>query len=200
MSARTGAVPNFLQAIVHGDDAAIDRASSWAREAKDVIIAERLRRMAMRIVISVEIQLNKPEKNALPVRLDVADMARTARELRVQLVKASRGEAAEVAAALIDQISSLGDGSKADKRSLQLIKELSMATYAAFANGESLERSKDEIDRTVANLRARLQTRSADGKLRAQIEAARAKAVSEAQDTADDTGQADSAGIKRAAM
>ncbi|WP_417492184.1 response regulator receiver protein [Maricaulis sp.] len=193
-------VPNFLQAIVHGDDAAIDRASSWAREAKDVIIAERLRRMAMRIVISVEIQLNKPEKNALPVRLDVADMARTARELRVQLVKASRGEAAEVAAALIDQISSLGDGSKADKRSLQLIKELSMATYAAFANGESLERSKDEIDRTVANLRARLQTRSADGKLRAQIEAARAKAVSEAQDTADDTGQADSAGIKRAAM
>ncbi|WP_417476029.1 response regulator [Maricaulis sp.] len=193
-------VPNFLQAIVNGDDAAIDRASSWAREAKDVIIAERLRRLAMRIVISVEIQLTKPENSAMTVRLDVVDMARTARELRVQMVKASRSEAAEVAAALIDQIASLGDGTGAPRRTLQLIKELSMATYAAYANGESLERSKDEIERTVANLRVRLQTRSADERIRAQIEAAKAKDAGDADATADDTGQAASAGIKRAAM
>lgn len=194
------AVPNFLQAMVNGDDAAISRANSWVREAQDVVIAERLRRMAMRIVISVEIQLTKPTDGSMPVRLDVLDMARTARELRVQLIKAARAEAAEVGTALIEQITSLGDGAGASARTLQLIKELAMATYAAFANGESLERSKDEIDRTVANLRARLQSRSADEKLRVQLEAAKAKAAGGADATADTTGQAASAGIKRAAM
>ena len=194
------AVPNFLQAMVNGDEAAIERASSWVREAQDVVIAERLRRMAMRIVISVEIQLTKPENSTAPVKLDIIDMARTARELRVQLMKASRAEAAEVATALLEQITSLGNGVTPSNRTLQLIKELSMATYAAFANGESLERSKDEIGRTVANLRTRLQNRSVDEKLRAQLEAAKAKPADAADGTADDTGQAGGAGIKRAAM
>lgn len=194
------AVPNFLQAMVNGDDDAIERAGSWVREAQEAVISERLRRMAMRIVVSVEIQLTKPENSTTPVRLDVVDMARTARELRVQLIKASRPEAAEVATALIEQITALGTGENATSRALQLIKELAMAAYAAFANGDSLERSKDEIGRTVANLRTRMQTRSVDQRIRAQVEASKAKAAGSADGTADDTGQAGEAGIKRAAM
>lgn len=194
------AVPNFLQAMVSGDEAAINRANSWVREAQEVVIAERLRRLAMRIVISVEIQLTKPADGAMPVKLDVIDMARTARELRVQLIKASRAEAAEVATALVDQITALGHGAAVTNRTLQLIKELAMATYAAFANGESLERSKDEIGRTVANLRTRLQSKSVDEKIRAQLDAAQGQPGVAAGGTADATGQGGSAGIKRAAM
>ena len=52
----------------------------------------------------------------------------------------------------------------------------------------------------MANLRVRLQTRSADERIRAQIEAAKAKDAGDAEATADETGQAAGAGIKRAAM
>lgn len=185
-------VPNFLHATVMNDEEALSRAGSWLREAQEAVLGERLRRMAMRIVISIEMQLTKPPEGTPPMKLDVADLARTSRELRVQMIKGSRAEAGEVAAALVDQVAGLGDGSEATTRNLQLIKELAMATYAAYANGDSLDRSKDEIDRTVANLRTRLQTRSVDEKLRAQVNAA--------SGTADETGQGESAGIKRAAM
>ena len=84
-----------------------------------------------------------------PVRLDVNDLSRSARELKAQLIKANRREASEVAEALIDQIRALGDGGNAPASALRLIKELAMGAYAAFANGDTLERSKDEIGRTV---------------------------------------------------
>ncbi len=195
-------VPNFLQATVENDYEALNNANQWIREARETVTAERLRRLAMRIVITVELQLSKAGAGDNPlVRLDVADLGRSARELKAQLIKANRREAAEVAEALIDQIRAMGDGSSVPASSLRLIKELSMGAYAAFANGETLERSKDEIGRTVTNLRKRLQAKAELAQRRAELAAEQAATSGEGEDaTADDAGQDQNAGIKRAAM
>jgi len=196
-------VPNFLQATVENDYEALNDANNWIREAREAVTAERLRRLAMRIVISVELQMSKSsQSDGPPVRLDVNDLSRSARELKAQLIKANRREASEVAEALIDQIRALGDGGNAPASALRLIKELAMGAYAAFANGDTLERSKDEIGRTVTNLRKRLQAKADIAQRRAEIEAEEAARAGDAGETgtADDAGQDESAGIKRAAM
>lgn len=56
-------VPNFLQATVENDQEALNDAANWVREARETVTAERLRRLAMRIVISVELQLSKDKRN-----------------------------------------------------------------------------------------------------------------------------------------
>lgn len=189
------AVPNFLQATVENDTAMLSEANGWVREAKAMVAAERLRRVAMRIVITVEMQLKRGE-GGTPIPLDVKDLGRAGRELRTQLIKAGRQEAAEVAEALLDQIRALGDGSDAPDSAMRLIKELAMGAYAAFADGDSLERSSDEISRTVTNLRKRLQAKAAVEKRRAAVAAQQESA----QPTADDAGQPGTPGIKRGAM
>jgi len=190
-------VPNFLRALIENDHQALSDANNWIREARETVTAERLRRLAMRIVISAELQLSHLAGGGRPpVRLDVNDLARTTRELKAQLIKSNRREAAEIAEALIDQIRALGDGANAPASSLRLIKELAMASYAAFANGDSLERSRDEIGRTVSNLRKRLVAKAEAAQRRADL----AATAGDDDDTADDAGQVDTPGIKRAAM
>ena len=98
---------------------------------------------------------------------------------------------------MLDQITALGDGNQAPASTLKLIKELAMGAYAAFANGDTLERSKDEIGRTVTNLRKRLKAKA---DLAAQRRAQEAAERAEQSDTADDAGQGQEPGIKRAAM
>lgn len=185
-SAQTLEVPNLLQAVVEGDTEALSRGSQWIQEAKSTVSAERIRRVAMRIVVGVELYMGGT-KDGSYAKLDIDDMAKTSRELRAQLIKASRAEAAEVAQALIDQIGSLKPD-EAPAASLKLIKELAMGAYAAFANGDGLEKSRDEIDRTVASLRKRLQARAA------------AVQVQQAAQAADGAGQSEQAALKRAAM
>lgn len=185
-SAQALDVPNILKAVVEGDTEALAKGSQWIQAAKSTVMAERIRRVAMRVVVSVELYLSGSKDGAAP-KLDLEDMAKAARELRAQMIKANRAEAAEVAQALIDQIGAV----KADDvapGTLKLIKELSMGAYAAFANGDGLEKSRDEIDRTVASLRKRLQARAA------------AVQAQQAAQAADDAGQGQQAAIKRAAM
>ena len=69
-----------------------------------------------------------------------------------------------------------------------------MGSYAAFANGDTIERSKDEIGRTVSNLRKRLQARAEANQRKAEM------AATATAQTADDAGQDGSPDIKRAAM
>jgi DNA-binding response OmpR family regulator len=183
------AVPNFLKATVEGDLESLAKAANWIKEANGTIITERMRRLAMRIVVTIELQLSQNTEAGKSIKLDFEDLTRTARELKAQLLKAKRPEAAEVAEALNEQIKTLhGEGGVTDS-GLRLTKELAMGAFAAYANGESIERSKDEIGRTVSGLRKRIQHRS---------DMASQKATEE--EAADDAGQDGSAGIKRAAM
>ena len=185
-------VPNLLRATVERDTEALSRGSQWIKEAKATVTGERLRRIAMRIVVSVELQLSKGDGEA-GANLDIEDMLRSTRELKAQLIKMERAEAAEIAEALIEQISSISTAEAgAPSDSLKLIKELSMGAYAAYANGDSLERSRDEIDRTVSNLRKRLKALAEEARRRAELAAAEAEA--------QDTGQEPSTELKRAAM
>ena len=75
-----------------------------------------------------------------------------------------------------------------------------MGAYAAFANGDTLERSKDEIGRTVSNLRKRLQAKADLAQRRAELAAEQSARTDGEGATADDAGQDETAGIKRAAM
>ncbi len=191
-SAQSIEVPNLLRAMVEQDTDALSRGSQWIREANSAVAGERMRRVAMRIVVNVELFLSHPEtgKN---VKLDADDMMRSARELKAQLVRAERREAAEIAEALTDQIATLqAEEGDPPIDTLKLIKELSMGAYAAYANGDSLERSRDEIGRTVSNLRKRLEARAEEVKRRAELAAVEAEA--------DEAGQDQSATLKRAAM
>jgi len=185
-------VPNLLKATVEADTEALSRGAKWIKEAKSTVTGERLRRIAMRIVVNVELHMSKGAGN-LAAKLETDDMQKSARELRAQLLRAERREAAEITEALIDQISSLDECKGAlPVDTLKLIKELSMGAYAAYANGDSLERSRDEIDRTVSNLRKRLQARAEEAKRRAEIAAVEGEA--------DGSGQDGEPELKRAAM
>lgn len=186
-------VPNFLKAVVEGDTQAIAEGAKWVKAARDTVNAERIRRVAMRAVVAVELQLAPRETTDVAPKLDFKDLMRTARELKAQLVAAKREEAAEVAEALIEQITSLAKSGDLQPASLQLIKELAMGAYAAYANGDSLERSKNEIGRTVSNLRKRI-------KERAKTAAARKAALEAQQESEQESSQDDGSGIKRAAM
>lgn len=184
-------VPNLLKAVVQGDAEALARGSKWIKEAKSTVASERLRRMAMRIVVTVELYLSGGSETSAAIDSD--DILRSARELKAQLVKEDRREAAEIADALLDQVNELSAQKDAPQLdALKLIKELSMGAYAAYANGESLERSRDEIDRTVGNLRKRLKARADETRRKAE------QAAAEAQ--LEGTGQDEPAELKRAAM
>jgi DNA-binding response OmpR family regulator len=194
-------VPNILKAMVENDQDALSTAAGWIQEAKETVRAERLRRLAMRIVVSVELHASKSKADdRLPMKLDTSDLLRTGRELKAQLIKAQRAEAAEIAEALLDQVRSMGDGGDVRVSNLKLVKELAMGAYAAFANGDTLERSKDEIGRTVTNLRKRLKAKAeAVQQRRADIAAQQARSEAD-NDTAVGAGQGAEPGIKRAAM
>ena len=86
----------------------------------------------MRIVVGVELYMGGTKDGSY--KLDIDDMAKTSRELRAQLIKASRAEAAEVAQALIDQIGSLKPD-EAPAASLKLIKELAMGPMLPLPMG-----------------------------------------------------------------
>ena len=194
-------VPNVLKATVEGDTEALSDAASWIKEANDTIVAERLRRMAMRIVVSIELQLAKDDETKPSVKLDLDDIARTARELKIQLIKAKRPEAVEVAEALLGQVDALSGENGITDKGLRLTKELAMGTYAAYADGGSLERSKNEIGRTVTSLKKRINTRTAStARKKAEMEKAADKAEADGGNTADDAGHDGGTGIKRAAI
>ncbi|WP_421791548.1 response regulator [Hyphobacterium sp.] len=147
-------VPNTLQAKADGDEEALRVAYRGIRESKKHIEAERVRRLAMRIVVTAELQF---DSSAGPAKaFDPADIMRSARELRDQLEKANRVDAVQVSEALIDHARNFRNPEERNVKNFRLIKELAIGVYAAYADGESLERAKDEIARTVKALRKRL--------------------------------------------
>jgi len=83
-------------------------------------------------------------------------MMRTSRELRDQLEQGGRYEAVQVAEALIDHVRNFRNPEERNVKNFRLAKELAIGTFAAYADGETLEKAKDEIASTVNALRKRL--------------------------------------------
>lgn len=154
-------VPNTLQAIVEGDAETQARAQAWIAEARQTVEAERVRRIAMRVVISLELLIGTPSNpNG---RFDYPDIIHAARELRLQLELSGRLEALQVAEALLEQVRAFKAPDERTAKNFKLAKELALGAYAAYANGSSIERSQDEIKRTVSALRKRLLTKTEPG-------------------------------------
>ena len=197
-------VPNILQAMVQKDEAALAEAASRVSQARQTIDAERIRRTAMRIVIAAELRISMESQDDKPA-FDLSDLDRTARDLKSQLVRTRRREAADVAGALIEHLQSMAEEGGVTSANLRLVKELAMGAFAASGDDSSLERSKDEIARTVVNLRKRIQQRAEEAAAKAEARAAAAEAEGEggepgAESAGDDAGQGEQAGLKRAAM
>ncbi|MBI1235265.1 MAG: response regulator [Alphaproteobacteria bacterium] len=147
-------VPNTLQAKADGNEDQLREAYQGIREAKKQIESERIRRLAMRVVVTAELQF---DSKAGPAKVfDPADMMRTARELRDQLEQGGRYEAVQVAEALIDHVRNFRNPEERNVKNFRLAKELAIGTFAAYADGETLEKAKDEIASTVKALRKRL--------------------------------------------
>jgi|TARA_R100000152_G_C6756539_1_gene180317 DNA-binding response OmpR family regulator len=155
------AVPNTLRATVEGDEEALAKAESWIGEARRTVESERVRRLAMRIVVAME--LNADPQTASSATADLSDVIRTARELTETLNSSGRIEAMQVAEALLEQVRAFKRPDERSTSNFKLAKELAVGAFAAYANGESIERSQDEIDKTVATLRKRLLSRDAHG-------------------------------------
>lgn len=147
-------VPNTLQAKADGDEEQLREAYMGIRETKKQIEGERIRRLAMRIVVTTELQF---DSKAGPAKaFDPADMMKAARELRDQLEQCGRYDAVQVAEALIDHARNFRNPEERNVKNFRLAKELAIGTYAAYANGQSLEKAENEIASTVQALRTRL--------------------------------------------
>lgn len=152
-------VPNTLRATVEGDEDALAKANTWIKEARQTVESERVRRLAMRIVVAMELQADP--QTAQTAKMDIADVIRTTRQLRETLQDSGRIEAVQVGEALLEQVRAFKRPGECTARNCKLAKELAVGAYAAYANGASIERSHDEIGKTVATLRKRLLSRDA---------------------------------------
>lgn len=150
--------PNTLKAAVEGDEEEMHRAGAWIREAQATVEHERLRRLCMRIVVGMEVALREMRANREP-QLDVGDLERSAKELRMRLSRAKAREAGRVAQALAEVVETLKTAEGFTSANLGLAKELAMGAYAAFAGGEDgagIPGAGEEIERTVEALRKRM--------------------------------------------
>ncbi|TGY87432.1 response regulator receiver protein [Marinicauda algicola] len=157
--------PNTLKAAVEGDEDEMNRAAAWIREAQQTVEHERLRRLCMRIVVGMEVAVREKQANREP-QLDIGDLERSAKELRMRLSRAKAREAGRVAQALTEVVESLKTPDGFTSSNLGLAKELAMGAYAAYAGGDGdsgIPGAGDEIERTVEALRKRMKAQQQNG-------------------------------------
>lgn len=147
--------PNTLQVVTEGDEDAIDEANRWIAEARRTVESERIRRLCMRVTVGVEVGVRELNSGNVAV-LDLEDLTRTAKELRLRLARQSAGEASRIAFALYQVCEELMGEGGFTMANLNLIKELAMGVLAAFAGGDQVATSVKEIEMTVEALRRRL--------------------------------------------
>ncbi|WP_233245728.1 response regulator [Marinicauda salina] len=181
--------PNTLKAIVENDTEALDQANASIAEAKRSVDAERLRRLCMRVIVGAEVGARELKAGRRP-QMDLSDFERAASELKLRLGRVRSAEASRIAQALCQTATELQaeEGFTADR--LGRAKELAMAVYAAYAGDEGIERSSQEIERTVEALRKRVVTAEPEDS---------SKDAADADSTEHDGGVEPDAGLKRAA-
>lgn len=147
--------PNTLLAVTEADDGALEEANRWIAEARRTVEAERIRRLCMRLTVGVEVGVRELGEGNTAV-LDLADMLRTSKELRLRLARQGAGEASRIAFALYQVCEELHSDGGFTMANLNLVKELAMGVLAAYATGDDVKASVEEIEKTVEVLRRRL--------------------------------------------
>jgi DNA-binding response OmpR family regulator len=149
--------PNTLKSSVEGELPQAVSNNEAIDEARQKMSRERIRTLAMRIVVAVELKINDPETGA---SINPEEIDGLARELRRRLRGRGAPDAIELATALVEiTTESLEPEGETDQR-LRLIRELALGAFTAYADGESLERTSGEVDRTVNVLREKLHEQS----------------------------------------
>ncbi|MGP1274594.1 MAG: response regulator [Caulobacterales bacterium] len=147
--------PNTLQVVTECDDSAVDEANRWIAEARRTVEMERIRRLCMRMTVGVEVGVRELNSGNVAV-LDLEDLTRTAKELRLRLARQNAGEASRIAFALYQVCEELMSDGGFTLANLNLVKELAMGVLAAYSGGEGVADSLREIEMTVEALRRRL--------------------------------------------
>lgn len=147
--------PNTLKAVTEADESALDEANRWIAEARRTVEAERIRRLCMRLGVGVEVGVRELNSGNDAV-LDLGDMLRTSKELRLRLARQGAGEASRIAFALFQVCEELSGDGGFTMANLNLVKELAMGVLAAYASGDDVQASVAEIERTVEVLRRRM--------------------------------------------
>ncbi len=149
--------PNTLKSTVEGDTGALLETEMAIEEARLKMSRERIRTLALRITVAIELKLNDPETGA---EVDPEEIDALARELRRRLRGRGDSDAEELASALVEMTTEALEPDGETEQRLRLIKELALGAYTAFADGAELERTSGEVNRTVNVLRDKLQRQS----------------------------------------
>ncbi len=149
--------PNTLKASMEGDFEAMQMAKEDIGHQRQKMTRERIRALVMRIVVSIQIKLDDPEVGA-DIKLEEIDAL--ARELRRQLRERGQADAIELASATIEMTTAALVPEGQSRQNLNLIKQLALGAFAAYAEGDGIERKEGEIGQTVAAMRNKLQERA----------------------------------------
>lgn len=152
--------PNTLKATAEKDMAALQQVEDQIRHAKVEVARERIRRLAMKIVVSMQVKIEDPEAGQ---KIDMEDVDGVARELRRRLRGEGIPDALELATALTEITTDLLDPENEDVDQWKLVRELAMGAFMAYAGGEEMDKDSGEIKRTVQSVRQKLQSKVTSG-------------------------------------
>jgi DNA-binding response OmpR family regulator len=170
--------PNMLKAVVEDDAEALSRGRAWIDEARRTVDGERLRRLALRVIVGAEAAEREIKSGRVPA-MDLSEFERGAREVRARLAPLKSSEATRVARALCEVCAELREPEGLTAPNLSLARELAMAAYVAYAGDDGIERSAAEIESAASMLQKRMAhsakgQRQTDGGAAAQAELKRA--------------------------
>jgi DNA-binding response OmpR family regulator len=151
--------PNTLRALAEHDDDALRYIHERINDGKAAMAAERIRRLCMRVIVGVEVAARELAEGR-GVEFSTSDMLKTAKELRLRMMREKSMEAVRIVEALVASTVRLSEEGGFTKENLLLAKELSFGAYAAASGGRNIEQSVDEIEQTVETLRKRLNYRA----------------------------------------
>jgi len=146
--------PNTLKAATVGDTKSHEKITAEIITMKADVTKERVRRLAMKIVVSMQVKLDNPEAGEA---LDMEAIDATARELRRRLRRYGAADAVELASALTEITTEILDPDAQSSTQFKLVRELAQGAYTAFAGGEAMETEASEVQNTVNALRNKLQ-------------------------------------------
>jgi len=152
--------PNTLKAIAEGDRKALEEVKGVIIDMKADVTRERIKRLAMKIVVSMQLMLDDPEVGKA---IDMEELDSTARELRRRLRGHGVPDAVELASALTEMTTEIIDPDEHSPTQFKLVRELALGAYTAFADGEDFGADADEVKDTVSSLRNKLQKQMIDG-------------------------------------
>ncbi|VAV98575.1 hypothetical protein MNBD_ALPHA06-568 [hydrothermal vent metagenome] len=152
--------PNTLRAVAKDEPVDDQEVKAEIVAMKENVTKERIRRLAMKIVVSMQLKLDDPVAAEV---LDMEEIDGVARELRRKLRGHGVPDAVELARALTEITTDLTAPGEHDQSQYKLVRELALGAYTAFADGESVETEDSEVQNTVNNLRNKLQERVISG-------------------------------------